>query len=102
MSVTSSITDLLSFPSLRKGDVFTSLFYFFFSFLSFVFSAEVYTKDGNSYGKPCEFPFLYNKVWHHDCIQDETHTGGKWCATSEDYSRDGKWGICLQPGTLGF
>uniref|UniRef100_A0A8C3VJQ3 Lymphocyte antigen 75 n=1 Tax=Catharus ustulatus TaxID=91951 RepID=A0A8C3VJQ3_CATUS len=58
---------------------------------------EVYTKDGNSYGKPCEFPFLYNKEWHHDCIQDETHTGGKWCATSEDYSRDGKWGICLQP-----
>uniref|UniRef100_A0A8C0ZL41 Lymphocyte antigen 75 n=1 Tax=Cyanistes caeruleus TaxID=156563 RepID=A0A8C0ZL41_CYACU len=58
---------------------------------------EVYTKDGNSYGKPCEFPFLYNKVWHHDCIQDEMHTGGKWCATSGDYSRDGKWGVCLQP-----
>uniref|UniRef100_A0A8C3J8B3 Lymphocyte antigen 75 n=1 Tax=Calidris pygmaea TaxID=425635 RepID=A0A8C3J8B3_9CHAR len=58
---------------------------------------EIYTKDGNSYGKPCEFPFLYNKTWHHDCIQDETHTGGKWCATSEDYARDGKWGICLQP-----
>uniref|UniRef100_A0A8C0BWH6 Lymphocyte antigen 75 n=1 Tax=Buteo japonicus TaxID=224669 RepID=A0A8C0BWH6_9AVES len=58
---------------------------------------EVYTKDGNSYGKPCEFPFLYNKTWHHDCIQDEMHTGGKWCATSEDYTHDGKWGICLQP-----
>ena len=58
---------------------------------------EVYTKDGNSYGKPCEFPFLYNMTWHHDCIQDGTHTGRKWCATSEDYTRDGKWGICLQP-----
>ncbi|KAM9235960.1 lymphocyte antigen 75 [Leptosomus discolor] len=58
---------------------------------------EVYTRDGNSYGKPCEFPFLYNKTWHHDCIQDEMHTGGKWCATSEDYTHDGKWGICLQP-----
>uniref|UniRef100_A0A8B9TXP0 Lymphocyte antigen 75 n=1 Tax=Anas platyrhynchos TaxID=8839 RepID=A0A8B9TXP0_ANAPL len=58
---------------------------------------EIYTKDGNSYGKPCEFPFLYNDTWHHDCIQDETHTGGKWCATSEDYTHDGKWGICLQP-----
>uniref|UniRef100_A0A669PTN9 Lymphocyte antigen 75 n=1 Tax=Phasianus colchicus TaxID=9054 RepID=A0A669PTN9_PHACC len=58
---------------------------------------EVYTKDGNSYGRPCEFPFLYNMSWHHDCIQDGTHTGGKWCATSEDYPRDGKWGICLQP-----
>uniref|UniRef100_A0A8C3LHA1 Lymphocyte antigen 75 n=1 Tax=Chrysolophus pictus TaxID=9089 RepID=A0A8C3LHA1_CHRPC len=58
---------------------------------------EVYTKDGNSYGRPCEFPFLYNMTWHHDCIQDGTHTGGKWCATSEDYTRDGKWGICLQP-----
>ncbi|OXB77070.1 UNVERIFIED_CONTAM: hypothetical protein H355_007717 [Colinus virginianus] len=58
---------------------------------------EVYTKDGNSYGKPCEFPFLYNTTWHHDCIQDGTHTSGKWCATSEDYTHDGKWGICLQP-----
>uniref|UniRef100_A0A8B9S6C0 Lymphocyte antigen 75 n=1 Tax=Apteryx owenii TaxID=8824 RepID=A0A8B9S6C0_APTOW len=58
---------------------------------------EIYTRDGNSYGKPCEFPFLYNKTWHHDCIQDETHAGGKWCATSEDYTLDGKWGICLQP-----
>lgn len=37
MSVTSSITDLLSFPSLRKGDVFTSLFYFFLFFSFFCF-----------------------------------------------------------------
>lgn len=68
----------------------------------FFYSPEVYTKDGNSYGKPCEFPFLYNMTWHHDCIQDGTHTGRKWCATSEDYTRDGKWGICLQPGMLAF
>uniref|UniRef100_A0A8D0HCU8 Lymphocyte antigen 75 n=1 Tax=Sphenodon punctatus TaxID=8508 RepID=A0A8D0HCU8_SPHPU len=57
---------------------------------------EIYTRDGNSYGKPCEFPFLINKTWHHDCIQDETHTGSKWCATTVNYNQDGKWGFCLK------
>ncbi|XP_025055752.1 lymphocyte antigen 75, partial [Alligator sinensis] len=58
---------------------------------------EIFTKDGNSYGKPCEFPFLFNKTWYHDCIRDKTHTGGEWCATSDNYTRDGSWGICLKP-----
>ncbi|XP_074858195.1 lymphocyte antigen 75 isoform X2 [Carettochelys insculpta] len=58
---------------------------------------EIYTKDGNSYGRPCEFPFLVNQTWHHDCIQDETHTGGEWCATTYNYNHDVKWGICLKP-----
>ncbi|XP_039349521.1 lymphocyte antigen 75 [Mauremys reevesii] len=58
---------------------------------------EIYTRDGNSYGRPCEFPFLVNKTWYHDCIRDETHTDGDWCATTSSYNQDAKWGICLKP-----
>ncbi|XP_036109661.1 lymphocyte antigen 75 isoform X3 [Molossus molossus] len=57
---------------------------------------EVYTRDGNSYGKPCEFPFLVAGTWHHECILDEDHSG-PWCATTLNYEYDQKWGICLNP-----
>ncbi|XP_068401146.1 lymphocyte antigen 75 isoform X2 [Eschrichtius robustus] len=57
---------------------------------------EIYTRDGNSYGRPCEFPFLVNGTWHHECIHDGDR-GGPWCATTLDYGYDQKWGICLQP-----
>uniref|UniRef100_A0A8C4PVU0 Lymphocyte antigen 75 n=1 Tax=Equus asinus asinus TaxID=83772 RepID=A0A8C4PVU0_EQUAS len=57
---------------------------------------EIYTRDGNSYGKPCEFPFFVNGTWHHECIVDENH-GGPWCATTLNYEYEQKWGICLEP-----
>ncbi|XP_065736988.1 lymphocyte antigen 75 isoform X2 [Phocoena phocoena] len=57
---------------------------------------EIYTRDGNSYGRPCEFPFLVNGTWHHECIHDGDHSG-PWCATTLNYEYDQKWGICLQP-----
>ncbi|XP_049744742.1 lymphocyte antigen 75 isoform X2 [Elephas maximus indicus] len=57
---------------------------------------EMYTRDGNSYGRPCEFPFLINGTWHHECIVDENHSG-PWCATTLNYEYDQKWGICLKP-----
>ncbi|XP_069351096.1 lymphocyte antigen 75 [Eulemur rufifrons] len=57
---------------------------------------EIYTRDGNSYGRPCEFPFLVDGTWHHECILDENHSG-PWCATTLNYEYDQKWGICLKP-----
>ncbi|XP_054979128.1 lymphocyte antigen 75 isoform X1 [Sorex araneus] len=57
---------------------------------------EIYTRDGNSYGRACEFPFFANGTWHHECIIDEKHTG-PWCATTLNYKEDQKWGICLMP-----
>ncbi|KAG8510443.1 Lymphocyte antigen 75, partial [Galemys pyrenaicus] len=57
---------------------------------------EIYTRDGNSYGRPCEFPFFHNGTWHHECILDENHSG-PWCATTLNYEKDQKWGICLMP-----
>ncbi|KAM7247234.1 hypothetical protein CapIbe_001187 [Capra ibex] len=57
---------------------------------------EIYTRDGNSFGRPCEFPFLVNGTWHHECIFDGDRSG-PWCATTLNYEYDQKWGICLQP-----
>ncbi|KAM6178871.1 lymphocyte antigen 75 [Rhynchocyon petersi] len=57
---------------------------------------EIYTREGNSYGRPCEFPFLIEGTWHHDCIADE-NLNGQWCATTLNYEYDQKWGICLKP-----
>ncbi|XP_066202573.1 lymphocyte antigen 75 isoform X2 [Saccopteryx leptura] len=57
---------------------------------------ETYTINGNSYGRPCEFPFLFAGTWHHECILDEDHSG-PWCATTLNYEYDQKWGICLNP-----
>lgn len=63
--------------------------------------AEIYTRDGNSNGRPCEFPFLVNGTWHHECMRDGDHNG-LWCATTFNYEYEGKWGICLQPGMFGL
>ncbi|XP_057601089.1 lymphocyte antigen 75 [Hippopotamus amphibius kiboko] len=57
---------------------------------------EIYTRDGNSYGRPCEFPFVVNGTWHHECIYDGDRSG-PWCATTLNYEYDQKWGICLHP-----
>nr|XP_031534326.1 lymphocyte antigen 75 isoform X1 [Vicugna pacos] len=57
---------------------------------------EIYTRGGNSYGRPCEFPFLVNGTWHHECVRGGDHSG-PWCATTLNYEYDQKWGICLQP-----
>ncbi|XP_073490174.1 lymphocyte antigen 75 [Aquarana catesbeiana] len=56
----------------------------------------VYTTGGNSYGKPCEFPFLNNGTWYHDCISD-TNENREWCSTSGNFDTGGKWGYCMKP-----
>ncbi|XP_077176073.1 lymphocyte antigen 75 [Paroedura picta] len=58
---------------------------------------ETYTRIGNSYGKPCEFPFLFNNTWHYDCIQNTVFADGEGCSTTDNFDQDGKWGYCLKP-----
>ncbi|XP_054826085.1 lymphocyte antigen 75 [Eublepharis macularius] len=58
---------------------------------------ETFTREGNSYGKPCEFPFLFNNTWHYDCIRNDMFADGEWCSTTYDFSQDRKWGYCLKP-----
>ncbi|XP_062972559.1 secretory phospholipase A2 receptor [Elgaria multicarinata webbii] len=55
---------------------------------------ETYTMLGNSLGLPCVFPFKFNKKWHYECIRDSREDGYPWCATTSQYERDEKWGLC--------
>ncbi|XP_041433459.1 lymphocyte antigen 75 isoform X2 [Xenopus laevis] len=56
----------------------------------------IYTREGNSNGVACEFPFLRNGTWHHDCIKEVNGTK-EWCATTSNYDTERKWGFCLKP-----
>ncbi|XP_062405605.1 72 kDa type IV collagenase-like isoform X2 [Sardina pilchardus] len=71
-------------------------------FLLFLISGEVgvthafshgnATINGNAGGAVCVFPFKYEDIWHSKC----TSVGHDkpWCATTNDYTRDGRWGEC--------
>merc|ERR1711872_1054279 len=49
---------------------------------------------GNDPGKCCYFPFKYNDDTYINC-DDVNNNGVKWCATTENYDKDQKWGNCV-------
>lgn len=57
---------------------------------------EVYgiqgTIGGNSDGAPCKFPFIYKRKTYDECISKDIKK--KWCATTNNFDEDGKWGRC--------
>ncbi|XP_039204111.1 C-type mannose receptor 2 isoform X1 [Crotalus tigris] len=56
--------------------------------------SEIYTIQGNSHGKPCTIPFKYDNLWFHDCTNMGRGDGHLWCATTQDYGKDERWGFC--------
>lgn len=56
--------------------------------------AEIYTIQGNSHGKPCTIPFKYDNQWFHGCTSTGREDGHLWCATTQDYGKDERWGFC--------
>ncbi|XP_026573078.1 C-type mannose receptor 2 [Pseudonaja textilis] len=56
--------------------------------------SEIYTIQGNSHGKPCTIPFKYDNQWFHDCTSMGRGDGHLWCATTQDYGKDERWGFC--------
>ncbi|XP_062977060.1 coagulation factor XII [Elgaria multicarinata webbii] len=46
-----------------------------------------------SHEEPCHFPFRYERIMHHSCIQSRARHQ-PWCATTENYDRDDKWRYC--------
>ncbi|XP_036408999.1 C-type mannose receptor 2-like [Megalops cyprinoides] len=55
---------------------------------------EIYTIQGNSNGRPCYLPFMYNDQWFHSCTSIGREDGHLWCATTSDYGKDERWGFC--------
>uniref|UniRef100_A0ACB8ETC2 C-type mannose receptor 2 n=1 Tax=Sphaerodactylus townsendi TaxID=933632 RepID=A0ACB8ETC2_9SAUR len=56
--------------------------------------SEIYTIQGNSHGKPCTIPFKYDNLWFYDCTSMGREDGHLWCATTQDYGKDERWGFC--------
>ncbi|XP_038609592.1 C-type mannose receptor 2 isoform X2 [Tachyglossus aculeatus] len=55
---------------------------------------EIYTIQGNAHGKPCTIPFKYDGQWFHACTSSGREDGHVWCATTQDYGKDERWGFC--------
>ncbi|MBN3312067.1 MRC2 protein, partial [Atractosteus spatula] len=55
---------------------------------------EIYTIQGNSHGRPCTIPFMYDNQWFHECTSTGREDGHLWCATTTDYGKDERWGFC--------
>ncbi|KAL7852230.1 hypothetical protein SRHO_G00180150 [Serrasalmus rhombeus] len=60
--------------------------------INYLFKNNV-TAKGNSKGAPCVFPFFYNGSYHDDCVSFDRPN--PWCSTTDNYTRDGQWGECL-------
>ena len=64
-----------------------------------IFTGGIYfsvydTYAGNSYGAQCHFPFKYRGTYYSSCTTDGRVDGLEWCATTEDYDKDEKFGLC--------
>ncbi|XP_051944921.1 macrophage mannose receptor 1-like [Xyrauchen texanus] len=55
---------------------------------------EIFTIGGNSFGRPCQFPFKYAENWYTECISEGRSDGLLWCATETDFSKENKFGFC--------
>jgi len=61
---------------------------------SYIILTEIYTIDGNAFGRPCHFPFLYEKKWYADCTKVDEQNQRLWCSIETDYSVNQLWGYC--------
>ncbi|XP_062381919.1 uncharacterized protein LOC134069825 [Sardina pilchardus] len=75
-------------------------------FLLFLISGEVGvthgsfnsnpTVNGNANGAVCVFPFKYKGISYSECTSIDSRM--PWCATTDNYARDRKWGVCTSTG----
>jgi len=58
--------------------------------------SHVYTTGGTAKGACCVFPFKDGDKVHHSCADPEVGSDKKhkWCATTDNYAKDGMWGYC--------
>ncbi|KAL0967012.1 hypothetical protein UPYG_G00303410 [Umbra pygmaea] len=58
---------------------------------------ELFTIDGDAFGRPCQFPFRYNDQWYGDCTL--TDSDRLWCAIETNYQDNELWGYCSTTST---
>ncbi|XP_002663014.2 macrophage mannose receptor 1 [Danio rerio] len=63
---------------------------------------EIYTIGGNSFGKPCQFPFKFADKLYAECTTEGRSDGQLWCSTDTDYDTDKKWGFCPTKTSSGW
>ncbi|XP_019969273.2 macrophage mannose receptor 1b [Paralichthys olivaceus] len=54
---------------------------------------ELYTIEGNAFGKICMFPFMYKDRWFADCTTYDSSQKRLWCAVETKYEHE-LWGYC--------
>uniref|UniRef100_A0A671PU98 Phospholipase A2 receptor 1 n=1 Tax=Sinocyclocheilus anshuiensis TaxID=1608454 RepID=A0A671PU98_9TELE len=63
---------------------------------------DIHTLQGNSRGMTCSIPFKYKNKWFWDCTSESREDRHLWCATTNHYDQDEKWGFCPSPGCNEF
>ena len=57
------------------------------------FTGIIRTEGGNGGGVNCVFPYLYKEMVLYDC--NNYFSDRPWCATTDNYNRDKKYGMCI-------
>ena len=58
-------------------------------------SDAILTSEGSGDGAPCVFPFVFHGKKRRDCQPSNTSRGFTWCATTDNFDRDKRWGYCI-------
>ncbi|XP_056277836.1 macrophage mannose receptor 1b isoform X2 [Pseudoliparis swirei] len=59
---------------------------------------ELYTIEGNAFGRICTFPFLYKDRWFGECTMYDSSVKRSWCAINTKYEHE-QWGYCPTSST---
>ncbi|KAM6948653.1 macrophage mannose receptor 1b [Aplochiton taeniatus] len=60
---------------------------------------ELFTINGNSFGRPCMFPFFYKDKWYGDCTAAGSSIKRPWCAIDTKFADRELWGYCPSTST---